>query len=240
MSIIKLFAIFLFNIIDKFIHQRKILRELKKVIFKVDLFIDVGAHKGSYTDLILKNFQTKNIYMFEPQKKIYNFSKKKYRKFKNIKIFNTAVSNTNKSKNIYINKHDLTSSLNKLNKKNIYLNFKAKIFGSNISNMIHEMYHVKTEKLSTIIKKNKFKKIDLLKIDTEGHEFEVLKGLENKIKIVKNINLYKQLATSEFQAGVFSTALYEGVEFNCKTILLDLPGIEYMDKFIEEYNPILI
>jgi hypothetical protein len=60
------------------------------------------------------------------------------------------------------------------------------------------------------------------------------------IKVVTNINLYEYLAKSEYQAGVFSTALYEGVEFNCKTILLDLPGIEYMDKFITKYNPIII
>ena len=60
------------------------------------------------------------------------------------------------------------------------------------------------------------------------------------VKVVTNIDLYKYLAKSEYQAGVFSTSLYEGVEFNCKTILLDVPGIEYMDKFIENYNPIII
>ena len=42
-------------------------------------------------------------------------------------------------------------------------------------------------------------------------------------------------SVSEYQLGVFSTALYEGVEFGCKTILADLPGIEYMDQFIK-YN----
>lgn len=73
-------------------------------------------------------------------------------------------------------------------------------------------------------------------------KYKQLDSLRKKhhIKVVKDIDLYKQLATSEFQAGVFSTALYEGIEFNCKTILLDLPGIEYMDRFIEKYNPILI
>ena len=60
------------------------------------------------------------------------------------------------------------------------------------------------------------------------------------VKVVTNIDLYENLAKSEYQAGVFSTSLYEGVEFNCKTILLDVPGIEYMDKFIENYNPIII
>ncbi|MAM04890.1 MAG: hypothetical protein CMD06_02900 [Flavobacteriales bacterium] len=60
------------------------------------------------------------------------------------------------------------------------------------------------------------------------------------ISIVKNINLHKCLAKSEYQAGVFSTALYEGVLFNCKTILFDVSGIEYMNKFIEYYKPKII
>jgi len=73
-------------------------------------------------------------------------------------------------------------------------------------------------------------------------KYEKLSYLKKKynIKVVTDINLYKNLADSEYQAGVFSTVLYEGIEFNCKTILLDLPGIEYMDKFIEKYNPIII
>tara|TARA_B100001758_G_scaffold126664_1_gene108956 strand:+ start:3460 stop:4758 length:1299 start_codon:yes stop_codon:yes gene_type:complete len=73
-------------------------------------------------------------------------------------------------------------------------------------------------------------------------KYENLKHLEKmqNIKVVTNIDLYKELALSEFQAGVFSTVLYEGVEFNCKTILLELSGIEYMEKFIEQHKPIII
>ena len=47
-----------------------------------------------------------------------------------------------------------------------------------------------------------------------------------------DVDLYEFLSRVEYQVGVFSTTLYEGVEFNCKTILLYLPGIKYMDKFI--------
>ncbi|MGY8918361.1 MAG: hypothetical protein ACKVJ6_08805 [Flavobacteriales bacterium] len=72
--------------------------------------------------------------------------------------------------------------------------------------------------------------------------YKKLAYLKNKynITIVTEIDIYKNLAETEYQVGVFSTVLYEGIEFNCKTILLDLPGIEYMDKFIEKYNPIII
>ena len=71
-----------------------------------------------------------------------------------------------------------------------------------------------------------------------SHLYLNLKTLKNilNIDILENTDLYKLLSESEYQAGVFSTALYEGVEFECKTILFDLPGIEYMDKFIKMYK----
>jgi len=42
-------------------------------------------------------------------------------------------------------------------------------------------------RLLDIIKKNKISKIDLLKIDTEGHELQVLKGIGSYLK--KNVNI---------------------------------------------------
>ena len=204
MKILKSLAIFVFDIIDKFIHQKIILSNLKKNIHEIKTFIDVGSHKGTYTDLILKNFGAREAFLFEPQKNIYKFIKKKYRLKKEIKIFNNAVSNKNKTVKIFINKHDLTSSLTELNKKNLYLNFKAKLFGVNISEMIERSYNVKTVKLIDLIMKKKLKNIDLLKIDTEGHEKEVLKGLGKKINIIKvilieihNDNIYLKYSSSQ-------------------------------------------
>ncbi len=204
MKILKSLAIFVFDIIDKFIHQKRILINLKQNINKVKTFIDVGSHKGTYTDLIIKNFDTAQVVLFEPQKNIFKFIKKKYRHEKKIKIFNNAVSDKSKIVKIFINKHDLTSSLTKLNKNNLYLNFKAKLFGANISEMIERSYNVKTIKLIDLIKKKGITSIDLLKIDTEGHEKEVLKGLGKKIDIVKiilieihNDNIYLNYSSSQ-------------------------------------------
>ena len=53
------------------------------------------------------------------------------------------------------------------------------------------------------------------------------------VEILTNCDLYSEFAKAEYQVGVFSTAIWEGVEFGCKTILFDLPGIENMKKFIE-------
>lgn len=187
MNILRYIAIFFFDLIDKFFHQKKILKELKKNNITIKTFIDVGSHRGTYTDLILKNFESKNVFMFEPQKKIFKEIRKKYLKKKNIKIFNVAVSSKNKFSKIFINEHDLTSSLNELNSKNIYLNYKSKIFGGSVNAMIKKIDKIKTIKLSSLIAKKGIKRIDLLKIDTEGHELEVLIGLEKYIGLTRHI-----------------------------------------------------
>lgn len=59
-------------------------------------------------------------------------------------------------------------------------------------------------------------------------------------------NLYELLASSNYVFGVYSTAIYEALESNCKVFLLDLDGIEdskylyenlYVIKIkINEYN----
>tara|TARA_B100001093_G_scaffold350022_1_gene334582 strand:+ start:133 stop:852 length:720 start_codon:yes stop_codon:yes gene_type:complete len=187
MILLKSVAIIFFDILDQFIHQKKILNNLKKLKININSFLDVGSHRGLYTDLILNNFKINKVIMFEPQVEIFKYIKKKYKNFKKIKIINKAVSNNKIKKTIFINKHDLTSSLTKLNEKNLYLQLKSKLFGSNIKKMIINSYKVETIQLASVIEKEKLKNIDLLKIDTEGHEFEVLFGLKRKIKKVKII-----------------------------------------------------
>ena len=46
--------------------------------------------------------------------------------------------------------------------------------------------------------------------------------------------LYKLFAESEYQVGAFSTAIYEGLAFNCKTFIVDVPGVEYLDDLVEK------
>ena len=185
MKYLKTIAIFFFDILDKYIHQRRILNCLNKNELKINIFFDVGSHKGTYTDLFIKNFSIKKAYIFEPQDKIFKFIKKKYKKDKRIIVSNKAISNFNKVKKFLINKHDLTSSLTPLNESNIYLKFKSLLFGGN--SMVVGSYNVKTIKLDDFITRNKVKSVDLLKIDTEGHEYQVLFGLGKQINKVKAI-----------------------------------------------------
>ena len=46
--------------------------------------------------------------------------------------------------------------------------------------------------------------------------------------------LYELFAKSDYQIGAFSTAIYEGLAFNCKTLIIDVPGVEYLDDLIDK------
>ncbi len=185
MKLFEFLAILFFDIIDKYLHQKKIKKFLKKQISEIDTFVDVGSHKGTYTDLILNNFNPKKILMFEPQNNIFKFLLKKYRNKKKINIYKFAASDKSSYRFFNFNKHDLTSSFSTLDTNNSYLKLKAKLFSTTSKGMILKKTKIKTVTLFNIFKNKKVKKIDLIKIDTEGHEFQVLQGLKNKIHDVK-------------------------------------------------------
>lgn len=48
-----------------------------------------------------------------------------------------------------------------------------------------------------------------------------------------NTNLYSYLAESEYVIGVYSTAIYEALAFDCKVMCVNLSGIEYLEDVIE-------
>jgi FkbM family methyltransferase len=187
MNLVKSLAIFFFDLLDIYYHQKKIIKYFLRNKIDIKLFCDIGSHKGTYTDLFIKNFKNSKVLMFEPQTKIFYFIKKKYKNKNNVKCFNIAISDDQSKKLLSINEHDLTSSFSTFNKKNNYLKVKAILFGKSLKKMINKKVIVKTSTLDEIIKTKKIFKIDLVKIDTEGHELQVLKGMKKSLKKINHI-----------------------------------------------------
>ena len=187
-----------FNIIIKivdFFYQKKIITFLKNNSnAKYDVLLDVGAHKGETVFNFLKNFKIKNIYSFEASKDTYQILKKNVDKVKdvyketNIEIFNFGVGNSVESKIFYELPDSNSSTFNLIDQKSSYFIRKSKILSFFFKEkFIIKKNYVSQIKLSQFIKNKKLTKIDILKIDTEGYELEVIKGLEEKIKIVNFI-----------------------------------------------------
>jgi len=177
----KLLLVF-FDLIDELYHQKKIEKFIKKNNFKINTFIDVGAFKGKYTDLVLKIEKNCKIIMLEPQSKYFNFLKNKFANNKRIEILRMAFSNKKTSLSLRINKHEITSTFSKFNKTNRYLNLKAILFNSKLENMTKSEEKIEALPLDDIFREKNIQHIDLIKIDTEGHEYEVLTGAKENIK----------------------------------------------------------
>ena len=185
------FFLYILKIFD-FYHQKKIFNFLKTKFNTIEFFFDVGAHRGETLEIYLNNFQIKNIYSFEPIKDNFNviikkkiLLNKKFPKTKiNLECF--ALGSENISKKIKFLNETSSSTMKNININSNYFKKKSKfIFKNNLRKFYTEI-DVNQITLRNFIIKNKINKINFLKIDTEGSEFEVLVGAED---LLQNIEL---------------------------------------------------
>ena len=89
------------NLID-YTNKKKILNFFKKNLNdKLINVSDIGAHKGETINFFLKNFNIKKLFVFEPNKNLYEFFIKKFSK-KNIFIFNYGAGFKRKKNSILV------------------------------------------------------------------------------------------------------------------------------------------
>jgi len=141
---------------------------LEFLLTKDSVFFDIGTNKGEYAYYAEKLINPKNIYLFEPEKKL---NKQLRAIFSDCQVFDLALSDnkgTHQFKIPLINgvADNCLSSLEVENKED------------NETEAI--IYEVKTDTLDNFIAEKNIKS-DLIKIDVEGHELSVLKGAESYI-----------------------------------------------------------
>lgn len=155
----------------------KLRRFYKSILPANPIILDVGANKGQSADFFLKIRSTAQITSFEPNPNLFQFLTKKYQGIKNMTLVNKGVSNAKQILTFYINKLDLTSSFELLNPDSKYLAKKAQVMGVKPTEIISEQIEIETIALRDYIEEQAINHIDLLKIDTEGHELKCLTGL---------------------------------------------------------------
>ena len=171
-----------------YIHQKYHLKKIEKYINKyfnsgINVIFDVGCYKGSFIDICLNIYKSNfNIYAFEAEKKIYE-KLNHYKSYSNINIYNFGISDQDTLLDLNISYQEGTSTFSFLNDASKYLTFKSNILGEKI---FLKKEKVEVQKIDSFCLKKNIKKIDFLKIDTEGHEMSVLLGAE---KLIKNIKI---------------------------------------------------
>lgn len=170
---------------------------LKRVMKKNPIIFDVGSNWGQSIDEYKKIFTNPFIYAFEPHPECYLFIQDKYKNSRNIRINNFAIDIKNKKKNFFIHKIGFKNQTGKSSFNKIFFKSKDALMFQGISKKKKFEYlkkmnipiKVECKRLDSYINQVKIKKIDLVKIDTQGHEVKVLKSLGTKLKIIDNIQL---------------------------------------------------
>mgnify|MGYP000845537293 FL=1 len=175
------------NIVDLY-NKKKILNFFKQRFSNSKLFIlDVGSHHGETILFFSDNFHINQVHGFEPSATNFLALKKNVKKIKNIKIHNYGLGNKYGIFNFTQTSESSSSTFVKINEQSTYFKKKYLILnlGQKKNNLKKTQCSLETGK--NFFEKNKLSYVDLLKIDTEGFEFEVLEGIGNHIKKIKFI-----------------------------------------------------
>ena len=152
-----------------------------KINKKINIF-DIGSYLGNFSREIKKKINKKaNFYLFDPNP---------YIKLNDFNYNCLGISNRIGKKNYYYNSFfpSSGSGFNKISMNDFFWSLSRKLVTFNIFKKFIK-FKVQTITLDNFCKKKKIYKIELLKIDTEGHEFDVLKSGQKILKNTKIIQL---------------------------------------------------
>lgn len=147
---------------------------LEKYLKDEEVVFDVGANTGEWSEIVLKINPKTKVHCFEPSQKTFQRLTEKFGQNSGIVLNNVGFGSEKAKKSFYVYSND--STVNCLYERD--LNVRA------------ETEEVLIDTLDNYCREKNINKIDFLKIDVEGNEFEVLKGSrdmleKNKIKIIQ-------------------------------------------------------
>lgn len=139
-----------------------------------NLIFDVGANIGSKSIIFSK--LARKVVSFEPSERLFGLLQKKFENT-NVIIYNYALGNKVSTSDLYIVENN--EAYNSLNKKHIEITATSR----NIATLDTVKYQeVKVETVERFITEIGIPKY--LKIDVEGFEYEVIKGLKSIVPII--------------------------------------------------------
>jgi len=151
---------------------------VKKIIKTKDIIIDIGANIGYYALLEARLAKKGKIYAIEPipkNNKLLN-ENVKLNKYKNISIFQYAIGDKNEIGIMNISDKCNWSS-----------------FTKNPNTKVLEEIKVPLITLDKFIEKNVKKNPSLIRMDVEGYECQILKGMKKMLKEGKPLKIFMEL-----------------------------------------------
>jgi FkbM family methyltransferase len=152
-------------------------------IDNLNVVIDIGANVGLFTKYMLyKN--AKKVFCYEPNKSAFDCLSKNYQNNSSVFLNNLAVSTNNDKLRLYL---DVNNTLVSSAKRNT-----------------SDFYDVDSITLKQILTQHNLKKVDLIKIDIEGMEYELIAYMEDDVfdKVNSFIIEYHDVESMDKSIGV--------------------------------------
>ncbi len=226
-------VIIILNFLDYF-QQKKILNLINKKFSKPLLVFDVGAHYGETIKLFLKNLNIEKIYSFEASPQNFQILKKKIYKIQSdkVEVYNYGLGE--KISNNFINQttESSSSTINELNKNSKYFEKKLKVLNIKDKETFYHKLPIKIITLDYFIEKNNIQHVDLIKIDTEGYEFNIIQGLSKhcpKIKMIYFEHHYDDMIIKDYKfTDIHQLLIKKGFMMIKKSKMVFRKSFEYL------------
>jgi FkbM family methyltransferase len=194
---------------------------LKPEIRNFKTVLDVGAYHGDFIAEILKCNATLSIHAFEPFKESFDFINERFAKNTRLKLNHVAISDIKGMAILNINAFKETNSL--LESENVDKNI-------NLLTKQQSTEKVEVITLDEYCNKNEIDYIDLIKIDTQGNSFNVLKGLDRMLTEKKINYLYVE---AEFTEIYKNEKLFSEIELLMRSYnysIVKIYNLNYINK----------
>lgn len=147
-------------------------------------FIEIGAYDGKTNDplfQLVKRYKWKGV-LIEPQAEQFERLKQNYGNFPGVHFEKIAIAEKDTSKKFYgVRSTDYDNNTHgQLNSFNKDVILKHRHLVKNLDERVYET-EVQCLSFSSLIKKYKVIKLDVLSIDTEGYDYEIVKQIDFKI-----------------------------------------------------------
>lgn len=183
------------QLIKKGIREESATKIVQEEIKPGMVVIDIGSNLGYYALLESRLVgNTGKVYAIEPVEENYEVLCRniELNNYKNIETFKCAIGNKNEEMEFTLTNGSNWGTM--MSMKNA-----SDFYGRRMKKISKDKINVNTITLDKFIEDNNIKKVDFIRMDVEGYETEIIKGMQKTLKNMPNLKLFIEFHYSHFK-----------------------------------------